>query len=130
MRQNFEWRDWYKPLADQSKVKLTPIEQQNVNLILARETKIRESLSTEILADESIQDLFTEDLRILRNEIFARRGRVFKDPELQKYFEAQSWYVANADFQDDMLSEIELKNLAKIKEAEELAISKFSLFEG
>ncbi len=130
IRQYFEWRDWYKPLKDQSKVKLTSIEQQNVNLILARETKIREGLSTEVLADEAIQDLFTEDLRILRNEIFARRGRIFKDPDLQKYFEAQSWYTANAEFRDDMLSEIELKNLSKIKEAEEMAISKFMLFEG
>ncbi|MEZ5344287.1 MAG: YARHG domain-containing protein [Pyrinomonadaceae bacterium] len=130
IRQYFEWRDWYKPLKDQSKVKLSQVEQQNVNLILARETKIREGLSTEILADEAIQDLFTEDLRILRNEIFARRGRIFKDAELQKYFEAQSWYKANADFRDDMLTEIELKNLTKIREAEELAISKFMLFEG
>ncbi|MEZ5427797.1 MAG: YARHG domain-containing protein [Pyrinomonadaceae bacterium] len=130
VRQYFEWRDWYRPLKDQSKVKLNDIERQNVNLILARENKMRENLATEVLSLETIENLFTEDLRILRNEIYARRGRVFKNPELQKYFEAQSWYKADPEFKDDMLGEVEFKNLATIKEAEEYAISKFAEFEG
>lgn len=130
IRQYFEWRDWYKPLKDQRKVKLSEIEQQNVNLILAQEAKIREKLSTEILSEDILSDLFTEDLRVLRNEIYARRGRIFKDAELQKYFAAQSWYQPNPDFKDEQLSEIEFKNLAAIRKAEEMAISKFSLFEG
>ena len=130
IRQHFEWRDWYKPLKDQKKVKLSDIETQNVNLILAQEAKIREKLSTEVLTEDALFDLFTEDLRVLRNEIYARRGRIFKDAELQKYFAAQSWYQPNPDFKDEQLSEIEFQNLAAIKKAEEQAISKFSLFEG
>lgn len=130
IRQYFEWRDWYKPLKDQKKVQLNDIEQRNVNLILAQEAKLRERLSTEVLPEEALSDLFTEDLRVLRNEIYARRGRVFKDAELQKYFAAQSWYQPNPDFKDEQLSEIEFKNLAAIKKAEEAAISKFSEFEG
>ena len=130
IRQYFEWRDWYKPLKDQRKVKLSETEQQNVNLILAQEAKIREKLSTEELPEETLSDLFTEDLRVLRNEIYARRGRIFKDGELQKYFAAQPWYQPNPDFKDEQLSEIEFKNLASIKKAEEAAISKFSEFEG
>lgn len=130
IRQYFEWRDWYKPLKDQRKVKLSDIEQQNVSLILEQEAKIREKLSTEILAEDILSDLFTEDLRVLRNEIYARRGRIFKDAELQKYFASQKWYQPNPDFKDEQLSEIEFQNLAAIKKAEELAISKFSLFEG
>lgn len=130
VRQYFEWRDWYKPLKDQSKLKLSETEQQNVNLILAREARLREKLSTELLDEDSLSGLFTEDLRILRNEIFARHGRIFKDVELQKYFESQSWYQANPDFKDDQINEIEIKNLSAIKSAEESAISKFSEFEG
>ena len=34
------------------------------------------------------------------------------------------------NFQDEMLSEVEKKNLAVIKEAEDVAISKFSEAEG
>lgn len=130
IRQYFDWRDWYKPLKDQSKVKISEIEQQNVNLILAREAKIRENLSIEELNEDSLSGLFTEDLRILRNEIFARHGRVFKDAELQKYFESQGWYKPNPEFKDDQLNETEFKNLSAIKSAEESAISKFSEFEG
>jgi hypothetical protein len=117
-------------LKDQSKVKISDIEQQNVNLILAREAKIRENLSTEVLTEETLSGLFTEDLRILRNEIFARHGRVFKDAELQKYFVSQAWYQPNPEFKDDQLNETEFKNLSAIKSAEESAISKFSEFEG
>ena len=74
--------------------------------------------------------LFAEDLRVLRNEIYARHGRVFKDKQLQKYFETQAWYKANPEFKDDQLNEIETANLAKIRAAEETATSKFSEAEG
>jgi len=129
-KQMFEWRDWYKPEKDQTKVKLNQIEEQNVKLIEAQEAKIREKISSEPITNEMVEGLFVEDLRVLRNEIYAKRGRVFKDPTLQKYFEAQSWYKPNPDFKDESLSETESKNLAVIKQVEEYAISKFSEAEG
>ncbi len=131
--QFFEWQDWYKPLKNQSKVKLNATEEKNVKLILDYEAKMREKLSTEVLPDSAVSDLFAEDLRILRNEIYARHGRVFtsvKSKDLQKYFEAQPWYKPDPDFKDDQLSETEFKNIAVIKEAEDVAISKFVLVEG
>jgi hypothetical protein len=130
VRQYFDWRDWYKPLRDQRKVKLNDIETANVNLILALEASIREKLTTEELPDDFAEQMFTEDLRILRNEMYARHGRVFKDPVLQKYFEAQAWYKPDPNFKDEMLSTIEFKNLAKLRTAEEMAISKFAIEEG
>jgi hypothetical protein len=129
-KQMFEWRDWYKPFKDQSKVKLNPIEEQNVRLIEREEAKLREKISTEPITNAMINGLFVEDLRVLRNEIYAKRGRVFKDKELQKYFEAQSWYQPNPDFKDESLTETEAKNLAVIKEVEEYSISRFSEAEG
>jgi hypothetical protein len=75
-------------------------------------------------------DMFAEDLKVLRNELYARHGRVFKDPELQKYFLAQPWYKPDPDFKDDQLNEIEAANLKKIKEAEDSATSKFAAAEG
>jgi hypothetical protein len=130
IRQYFEWRDWYRPLKNQKLVKLNDVEKANVELILAYEGKLREKLSTEELADDFAESMFTEDLRILRNELYARHGRVFKDPVLQKYFESQPWYKADPEFKDEMLSTVEFKNLAKMKTAEEMAISKFSAAEG
>ena len=129
-KQYFEWRDWYKPLKDQSKVKLNPIEEANVKLIEAVETRQRERIALEPITIEMVEGLFVEDLKVLRNEIYARRGRVFKDAQLQKYFIAQAWYQPNPDFKDEQLSETEAKNLAIIREAEQNAISKFSEVEG
>lgn len=129
-KQYFEWRDWYKPLKDQSKVKLSAIEEQNVKLIESIEARMREKIATEPITEEMVNGLFVEDLRVLRNEIYARRGRVFKDEQLQKYFITQAWYQPNPDFKDEQLSEIEAKNLAIIREAENNAISKFSEVEG
>lgn len=129
-KQMFEWRDWYKPVSDQSKIKLSLIEEQNVRLIEREEAKLREKISTEPITNAMVDGLFVEDLRVLRNEIYAKRGLVFKDKELQKYFEAQSWYQPNPDFKDESLTETESKNLAVIKEVEESSISKFSEAEG
>ncbi len=129
-KQMFEWRDWYKPLKDQSRVKLTAIEEQNVRFLEVEEAKLRNKISTEPITNEMVEGLFVEDLRVLRNEIYARRGRVFKDRELQKYFAAQSWYQPNPEFKDDALTETESNNLAVIKQVEEYAISKFSEAEG
>ncbi len=129
-RQMFEWREWYKPAKDQTKVKLNPIEEQNVKFIEAAETQMREKIAAEPITSEMVEGLFVEDLRVLRNEIYARRGRVFKDQTLQKYFETQAWYHPNQDFKDEMLSETESKNLAIIRETELSSISKFSEEEG
>ncbi len=130
VRQYFEWRDWYKPAKDQKTVKLSRIEQQNVTLLESYEAKLRERLSTDLLTDDALGELFAEDLRVLRNEIYARHGRVFKDAELQKYFAAQPWYVADPNFKDEMVNDIESQNLAKIRAAEDTATSKFTEFEG
>ena len=129
IRDYFNWRDWYKPARNQKAIKLNATEQKNVDLLAAREAKIREWFSTNLVTDETLGALFAEDLRVLRNEIYARHGRVFKDVKLQKYFEAQSWYKANPEFKDDQLNKIEITNLAKIKEAEESATSKFAAAE-
>ena len=130
IRDYFNWRDWYKPAKYQKSVKLNTIEQANVDLLAAYESRLREKLATELVTDETLGTLFAEDLRVLRNEVYARHGRIFKDAKLQTYFESQSWYKPNPDFKDDQLGQIEVANLAKIKAAEETATSKFSEAEG
>lgn len=132
--QAFEWQDWYKPLKDQSKVKLNPTEEANVKLLSDYEAKLREKITTEELAGEFVAGMYAEDLRVLRNEIYAKHGRIFKDAKLQKYFEAQPWYKADPNFTDEnaknILSDIEFKNISTIKTEEEVAISKFIKVEG
>lgn len=53
-------------------------------------------------------------LKITRNEIFARHGRMFNDQELQDYFRRQQWYVpqiAANDFDVSCLNEVEKYNV-------------------
>jgi hypothetical protein len=40
--------------------------------------------------------------RILKNLPYARRGYVFKSPELQAYFERQKWYLKDENYQPDL----------------------------
>src|ERR1700685_3098247 len=42
-----------------------------------------------------LRGLSAEQLRIARNEIYARRGRYFKDESLKAYFSQFSWYQPN-----------------------------------
>ncbi len=60
-----------------------------------------------------------KELTLMRNEIYARHGRRFKEQKLQSYFESQSWYqprYALGEFPDSVLSQIELKNAIMIRE--------------
>ncbi|MCR4690425.1 MAG: YARHG domain-containing protein [Lachnospiraceae bacterium] len=78
--------------------------------------------SREKLSESDIENLSADQLRMARNEIYARHGRKFKDKDLQAYFEKQSWYIGiidPEDFSDDMLSDLERENANLLKKAEE-----------
>ena len=66
-------------------------------------------------------NLSKEQLRIARNEIFARHGRGFNDSGLQSYFNSKSWYKKTCepgDFEEDKLSSVEKQNVDNIKAVE------------
>ena len=44
------------------------------------------------LSDAQVSALSDDDLQLAINEIYARRGRIFKDASLNAYFNSQSWY--------------------------------------
>ena len=50
--------------------------------------------SSRALTDSDLEGLSLVELRIARNEIFARRGRGFKDRLLAKWFFSKDWYNA------------------------------------
>lgn len=73
------------------------------------------------LKKSDLKCLSIEELRIARNEIYARHGRMFDDKKLQKYFDSQSWYegtVPASEFSEDVLSSVEKKNVAFIRQFE------------
>lgn len=56
--------------------------------------------------------------KIMRNEIFARHGFIFKTDDMRNYFNSQSWYVPKYDNVNSFLTEIEKYNAELIKYAE------------
>ena len=77
-----------------------------------------------------LEGLFIEDAVKMRQEIYARRGKVFKEPWLQKYFSSFDWYNADPNFTDDALTPIEKRNIATIAAYEKKAVSEMSVIEG
>ena len=66
-----------------------------------------------LLTEEDINELDEEMLKLARNEIYARHGRIFKDENIQSYFNTKSWYkgeIPPEEFQQEILSEIEQTN--------------------
>ena len=65
-----------------------------------------------------------DQLRLARNELFARHGRKFNDTELQQYFTLKAWYqpVYEPDefdeIQNSVLNEYEIANRDLIVEEE------------
>jgi outer membrane protein assembly factor BamB/uncharacterized membrane protein YjgN (DUF898 family) len=57
-------------------------------------------------------------LRLKRNEIYARHGRVFQSDDLRQYFSSQPWYRPDPNFQDTSLSAEERACVARIKAME------------
>lgn len=62
-------------------------------------------------------------LKIARNEIFARHGRIFESSDLKSYFESKNWYIPiypGDQFPDNLLSDIEKENASFIGNYEKL----------
>jgi serine/threonine-protein kinase len=74
--------------------------------------------SLRALTRDELLEYSKDDLKIMRNEIFARHGYVFKDPELRAYFNKQSWYVGQYDDVSGFLSPVERQNVEVIKQLE------------
>jgi hypothetical protein len=121
LREYFQNYPWYKPRADFDIKELSDIERANIVVITRREAKMHDELSTRELDPYHFFGLYLEDAARLRNEIFARHGRAFKDRKLQAYFESLPWYKRNPSYSDSLLTPIERKNVATLLAHEEMA---------
>lgn len=74
------------------------------------------------LSREELSGLSLQQLNYAKNEIYARRGRLFNSAELQNYFNSKSWYcgsIAPADFDSVVtLNEYEIANASLLSEIE------------
>lgn len=76
------------------------------------------------LSESEVMAIDPSLLVYARNEIFARHGRMFDDPEIKSYFESKSWYngtIPGAEFDSTVvnsLNDYEKANVEVIKNVE------------
>lgn len=75
------------------------------------------------LTDADLAGLSPADLRIARNEIFARHGYVFRTADMREHFANFTWYAAKAKASEIVLSPIEAGNVSLIQQKEASAAS-------
>lgn len=79
--------------------------------------------SERLLADDDLSGLSVDDKKLMINEIYARKGYIFKTSKWIDYFNSQEWYLGGySDVKqvEGLFTEIEKQNIAFIKSSEKL----------
>lgn len=69
---------------------------------------------TRYLTDAEVKGLPLQVVCYAKNEIYARRGRIFDSQELNDYFYSKPWYygrILPEDFSSDVFNKYELANI-------------------
>jgi len=75
--------------------------------------------SKRLLSKDELIEMTKHDLKIMRNEIFARYGYQFQaGGEMDNYFKKQNWYSGQHDNVNDFLTELEKENIKLIQQIE------------
>jgi YARHG domain-containing protein len=130
LQQYFGGQVWYDPNEEFKDEELTGSDKTNVETIVAYENKLHNQLSTKPITRALLNGLFVEDVRKMRDEIYARHGKVFKNEWTQKYFASFDWYKPDPKFTDASLTAVEKQNLTTIAAYEKRAVSAMSVIEG
>jgi hypothetical protein len=104
-------------LDDSSNTTTTKKSTDTSNSKLSNDYIIADSDSRLIATSELIK-LTPWQLKVARNEIYARHGRPFVHQDLQCYFNQKSWYNIDQNFSNSMLSVLENKNIQTILDYE------------
>jgi hypothetical protein len=118
LRRWFKLFAWYVPRPNFSESELSEVERANIALITRREAQMHEELATRLLSVSDVMGLPPMHARRLRNEIYARHGRRFRDPALQRYFAGFAWYEPNDSFSEAQLNATERRNADLISQYE------------
>ena len=130
LQQYFYTQPWYTPNEEFKDESLSGNDKLNVETIVRFENRIHQELGTKPITRTLLEGLFLEDASQMRQEIYARHGKVFKEPWLQKYFSSFDWYKPDPNFTEASLSEVEKKNIATIAAYEKRAVTAMSTIEG
>jgi len=113
LQQYFEERYWYSPSDKYDAKKLTAIERKNLEILSGAQKRQRkvallpgdmQFFEDRAITEQMLHGLSLHELRLLRNEVYARHGRMFRADWLQQYFFFQPWYNPDENFKDESLS--------------------------
>ena len=76
------------------------------------------AFSTRLLREADLRGKSKQELRFLRNEIYARHGYKFNTRDLQEYFSEKDWYSPQYDDVDHLLNDFERENIKFIERHE------------
>jgi hypothetical protein len=68
--------------------------------------------SLELIDETKLENEDLNALKLLKNEIYARKGYVFTNPEYADFFKKYSWYKPVSDNKSIVYSDIEKRNIA------------------
>jgi hypothetical protein len=102
------------------KLDISEFPNQYINFEKCLEGKYKKTFYKYLTKDD-IKDLSLKELKIMRNEIFARYNYKFKaGGEMSKYFSSKPWYRAENSNVDRYLTKIEKANVSFLKKEESL----------
>ncbi len=117
----YEEDNWLELTSAQA-IQLPSAANETLEQIIANERDyILPTSNIEYLTREDIAGLSAEELRLARNELYARHGRLFDDETLSAYFTSRRWYngtVKPDDFTETVFNEYEIANRDLIVEYE------------
>lgn len=111
----------YKAWRSFAQTEAYAVYEEAVAALYEREEYICPDSGTKRLTEAELENLDAWELRIARNEIYARHGRRFDDPALQEHFDACSWYegtIEPSKFSERTLSDVEAENVKLIQRYE------------
>ncbi len=123
LQQYFEERYWYFPNEKYDSKRLSAIERRNLEILAGAHKKQRkvallpgdmELFENKAISEQMLHGLSLHELRLLRNEVYARHGRIFRAEWLQQYFFIQPWYSPDENFKDEELSGSDKVNVETI----------------
>src|SRR5687767_3003884 len=123
LQQYFDDRYWYKADPAYDSKRLSAVERRNLTTIDAAQRKQRkvalspgdmEHFQNNAITERMLEGLSLYELRLLRNEVYARRGRQFRTEWLAQYFWSQPWYTSNDGEGEPELTAVERQNIETI----------------
>lgn len=84
--------------------------------VLAQKQRDCSKCSSEIIDENNLQSLDSYGLKLLKNEIYARKGYTFSNQDYSNYFKKFAWYKSLNNNEKIKFSDIEIQNIEIINQ--------------